>query len=512
METPTVNFDWYRPGPSIKQFHQSPAFVRALIGARGSGKTCGTSVEAIRHGLHNPGARILGLRKTEISQGETTTETFKDSFDQLGDLFVPRSQSLFREWRDYLTVRFPSLEAIDRFNHFMQGNPNKAAIDFWLVGEANKWCSWLFFRGLPDTAKSANRLRGYECSLAVLIEADLLDRSDYDLTVACLRWKNAHGKFIEDTGIIIDSNPPGTRHWLAQMEEETTKDKDDKFKFWHIPTRENAHNLPPNYVENLVSTYKKNPAMHARMVEGQYADAFDGAPVFHAFDQGHAYEDLPWPRGAYLVRGWDFGVVNACVFSAYWKHEEQEYWWDLKELFLEDSDTDRQCRRVVEITTQDFSFWNDRDLCSGVLDYCDPAGAARKDTGKSTDILATYGIYPSFKNRVRSLQKSIAVYNRILEAKDKQGNFIYRIDKKGCPLLYVASIGGYRYPKVGEAGYGNDEPGKGPSFGNFDHVADAARYPKINCMNLAKMDNEKPIALGGPLGRKLSLNPLKRWR
>lgn len=505
--------DWYKPGKSLQEFHQSSAFARFLVGGRGSGKTTTVAVDVVGHAWHNPGAKVLGLRKTEISQADTTVDTTNFVFGQMGDLYRETPQSLFRSWRGGLTVRIPSAAAVEKYNEFLARNPSKSEIDFWLTTEANKWCSWLEFRGLPDVAKAGNKLRGYECSIAWFIEADLMTRNDFDLTVACLRWKDAYGNFIPDTGIIIDTNPPAPSHWIAKMEEEQTLEKNYKYQFWHLKTEENAHNLPPGYVENLKHTYRKNPAMYKRMLLGEYAEAFEGSPVLYAFDEEkHAFENLPFPLGAYLVRGWDFGVTNACIFSAYWSFEGVEYWWDLGELYLEDSDTDRQARAAIEYTAVNFPFWNDRAQCAGVLDYCDPAGNARSSKGTSDiNILNTYHIFPGYRTKKRTLKETIAIYNRLLEAKDATGRHVYRIDKKNCPKLYAASIGGYRYPELGEPGFGTDEPLKGPAAGNYDHPADASRYGKINCLRLAKMDVEKSADKVGVLAVKKNINPPRRW-
>src|SRR5690606_6320890 len=98
-----------------------------------------------------------------------------------------------------------------------------------------------------------------------------------------------------------------------------------------------------------------------------------------------------------------------------------EYWWDLHEYFAVMSDTETQCRRAIEITNSAFPFWNDRNICAGVLDYCDIAGNQRKDTGRSISILNSFGIYPGYSRL--GLQHSIAIYNRLLEKRDKENNF-----------------------------------------------------------------------------------------
>lgn len=512
----TSSEDWYKPGPQISEFHENRSRIRALIGGRGTGKTTSVAVECIRHCFFNAGAKCYVLRKTQGSNENTTLETLeKQVFPNMGSAYIDTGVSLFKKIDGGQTFRLPSRKAVELFNAWRAMNPAapKSAVNQWMENVGNKFCGWIKFDGVPEARYSATRFRGYEASLLVFVEADQLTRDDMDLAMACLRWRGADPEtcdergFIRDSGLILDSNPPSPRHWLAEFEEET---KDDpNVRYWHIPTRENAHNLPPLYVEDLERQYRRNPAMYKRMVLGQYAEAFDGTPVFYAFEETHSKSDLPWPKGAYLIRSWDFGATNACVFSAYWTVNNQEYFWDLAEYFATQSDTDRQCKAVIEITNTVFPGWNDRDICSGVKDFCDPAGNAKTALGSSIRVLNTYEIYPGFMRM--GLQESIAVYNRLLEKKDAWGNHVYQIDKDYCPQLYVASLGGYRYPVEGEAGFGGDEPLKGPTGGNYDHIADASRYGKFNCLKLIRAEVEGKKGLTGPLDVKPTPNRVKRY-
>lgn len=515
--------DWYKPGPSIQEFHDSNALVRVLIGARGSGKTSATAVEAVcKHSFYNAGAKVYLLRKTELSQEATSIETFNQVFQQLGPFYQEGDNSLFQKWNDGRVIRLPSEEAIRRYSAFTATDPSKSELEMWLKTEGNKWCSFLEFKGIPDAAKRDNKLRGYECSMAVMIEADLMELGDMQMMMPCLRWKGADGKFIQDRKMILDTNPPGTKHWIAQLEEQererVARGEKSLFQFWHISTYENEHNLPPGYIESsIILPYGNNPPMLERMLWGRYADAFDGQGVFHEFNIGlHAAIDLPFPTGAYLIRAWDFGTCNAVIWSAYWSRESpnpagkpilEEFWWDLRELIGTDSDVEKQCKGVLEITAEEFPFWNDRTQCAGILDYCDPAGNAKKDTGSSVAVLNSYGIFPGFKTKDRGIPKTIAVYNRLLATRTTRGEVVYRIDKKGCPVLYAASMGGYRYPKEGESGYGTGLPKKD---GIYDHPADASRYGKINCLSLAKVA-DSPAPSVGTLAPRAYSNPMKRY-
>lgn len=517
---PTEN--WYRPGPSLTEFHQSSAFVRVLVGARGAGKTSSAAVEVVaRHAFQVPGAKILLLRKTELSQDSTTIDTFQSVYDGLGDLYKNGWGNLFCSTNGGRNVRLPSAEAVRRYNIFMLTEPNKSQITTWLETEGEKWCSHLEFRGIPDEAKRGNKLRGYECSMAVLIEADLMALEDFQMLLPCLRWKNAFGDFILDVGVVIDTNPPDTRHWIAKLEAAEGNKSGSDYKFWHISTYENEHNLPPQYIQrNIILPYRDNPAMLDRMLHGKYADAFDGQAVYDSFRPAvHVAKDrLPFPRGAYLVRGMDFGTSWALTWSAYWSENEivpgtnlvqtTEYWWVLHEETRDQSDVEKQCVVMMETTDKEFPFWNDRSICAGVLDYCDPAGAAKTDKGSSVEVVRSYGIQPRFTFKDRGLPKTIMTVNRLMTIKNTRNQFVFQIDPVGCPLLRIALVGGYRYPKENEPNYGTGVPLKD---GVYDHVCDALRYPIINCLRLAKVPVEEKNPHAGKLAHRPSMNPPRRY-
>lgn len=533
LEEKTEDGTWWRPGKSMQEAHESDARVRWLIGARGAGKTNFSVMEAIRHGWHNAGAKIIFLRKTEASQGDTTIDTAQKTFEKMGELYMDMGDSLFASWRDGRTTRIPSARAVEAFNEAKPTWQSKADRMAWLESEGNRLCSFIEFRGLPHAVLAESKLRGFECSMMVLVEADLLTETDFQMANPCLRWKGSDPStcdrkgFIKDSSIIVETNPPSPRHWIARIEEETDKGQHPDYQFWHIKTEENAENLPPNYVDNLKSVYRNSPAMYNRMVLGEYDEAYAGNAVYYAFRRDkHVGEDLHWTKGAYLIRQWDFGTCNAVVWSSYWEKDGCEYWNDLYEQYMEGSDTDRQAREAIATTQREFAtedgvpFWNDRSICAGLLDFCDPAGVSSSFTRKITvngkqveesaiNILRTYGINPGYMTTARGLQETIAIVNRLLEKTDKSGAFVYRIDKKYCPILYSGFCGAYRYPAPGEPGYGSDQPLKGIAAENIDHIMDASRYGKINALRLLKAEME---ATKAPLfhGRQRNPNPDKK--
>jgi Terminase large subunit, T4likevirus-type, N-terminal len=523
LRAPEERKEWYRPGPSCQAFHDSPADVRVLIGGRGSGKTTSVAVDVLRHATNYAGARILCVRKTQVANDDTSVMTFNETYTKWGfKMDLDEELSLFRKWNDGLTVRVPSNEAMAEYNKFRsEGFKTKAEIRMWIENVGDRLCSYIMFRGLKDEDKSEGQLRGFECSMFVMIEADLLQESDLDLAIPCLRWKDAHGEYIPDYSIILDTNPPGPRHWIAKLEKQALESGDTSYQFWHIKTEENRGNLRPGYIEALEKRYAGKPAHRKRYLMGEYAELFDGSPVFHKFRiDKHAFDDIPWPIGAYLVRGWDFGATHANIWSAYFRLDFEigrelvpiEYWWDLHEYYAEMSDIDRQCQRVQEITEDEFPFHNDRNVCAGIMDFCDPAGAQKGDKGSSIEVMNKNGIWPVYQTAVRSLDTTISIVNRLMQSRDPNGRVQYRVDRKNCPRLFLAHSGEYRWPKPGEAGFNTGLPIKGPQANGADHLEDASRYPKINCLRLAKkvIEEQKPkTGVLSHIARK-SLNPLKK--
>ncbi|MDR1190310.1 MAG: phage terminase large subunit [Verrucomicrobiales bacterium] len=505
------NESWYQPGPKIAEAHHSAAFARFLIGARGCGKTTFDAVEAIDHGWHHAGSKILVLRKTEESQAATAIETFNATYTKCGDLYQDSELGLFKKWEDGKEARLPSRAAVEAWQEFLKSNPTKTQKKLWLQTEGHRLCSWVLFRGLNHPQIAGNKLRSFECSMIIFVEADQLTRDNFDMALMCLRLKDAHGREHPDYCAIVDTNPPDPDHWIAKLEQATADGEFPKYRFWHIPMTDNAHNLPANYVANAIATYQHNPAMYRRMIEGEYEYVYNGSPVYWGFRVGeHAAEALPWPRGAYLVVGWDFGTNNANVFSAYFASDETEYWWDLLELTASGSDTETQCRAVLAQLDGYFAFCQDRNVCAGVLHFCDPAGAANKSTGSDLKVLKSYGLHPGYRTAERGLATTLAIGNRLLEMRDQRGAPVYRVARAGCPTLVAGLCGKYRYPEKGEPGYGNGQPLKGPAGDDIDHVMDAWRYAKINCLRLANEEHGQAPMVGVLAGGSGFRNRRKR--
>lgn len=501
-------------GKSIQEFLSSPAFIRVLLGGRGVGKTRALAEDITAHLWQNAGGKAIVARQTEVSQGDSSIQTFWDYFESLGPLYQSAGIGLFKSWNNGRTFRVPSRLAIERMQVECAEMKTRAEIAHWIITKGDALCGRIEFRGLPDADKG--KFRGMECSYFALVEADQVLEKQFNLSLACLRQKGVDPDtcdergFIKDRCVVLDSNPPAESHWIAEFEkrEEKKNPCDRTAQFWHISTYENEHNLPENYIrDTILLPYANNPPMLERMLWGRYADAFEGKPVMYSYQRGiHEVERLGWMRGATMIIGMDVGTNNYSVISALRVHNGNTYFHTLREIYLTASDTDRQCLELLRVLSTEFPFWNRQDdRCPQALFFCDPAArnssfTKQGPTSSALAVMHSHGIFPGMKISV-GLQPSLATCNRLMQQnhteKDREGNertvWHFKISTNGCPLLTRAFRGEYRYPTKEEPGYGDNKPLKGELCNHADHKVDGWRYSVINAFNIAEEAHAGPM-------------------
>jgi hypothetical protein len=495
--------DWYNPGKSMAEFHQDPASIRVLIGSRGCGKTFGVMVEAVKHCWRSAGAEVRVFRKWASSQRDSVADTLQEVLEYMGPAFEDTGRSLCKKMENGTRVRIPSKVALEMWVKYLADNPRASAseIDNWLETTGSKYCGHIVMDGLPDDDKAEAKIRSSQVSMLIFVEADQIKEAHVIMAEGCLRKRDADGKFFEDYSIILETNPPSPRHWLAKWElgDESWRAGDTargipprkKCKFWHIPIYENVHNMRPNYAEDLEEQYANDPCGFNRFVLGQYDEHYAGTPVFKNFTSAHVRESLGFPQGAYMVRGWDYGGSNnTVVWLSYFVDEKgYERFWALKELWLQHSTVEEQATASLKITEDEFPDINDKLHIAGVYDFGDIAGGQKTATGSVVNVLSTFGIYPGAMKM--GLEESLSVISRLLSARDDEGKPLFLVDKVGCPKLYSALRGEYRYPLPGEPGWNASimQPLKGIACNHADHVCDALRYAAVNMFRLLRVDN-----------------------
>lgn len=274
-------------------------------------------------------------------------------------------------------------------------------------------------------------------------------------------------------------------------------------------------------IDRIIRQWGPNSPYTRSTLHGEFIELFNGDPVYYAYSQqAHEvgdwiekekkFEEVGFPFGATLVVGMDVGTHNASVIGAAKEDKNgRTHIRIMREIILTGSDTDRQAVELLKVLAIEFPFWNSlSELCPQTIFFCDPAArnsafttseyTERGSVASALKVFHSHGIYPGYKVGM-GLQPSIATVNRILQSHhfvetidfktgeiSQKAVWHFQIDKNKCAVLADAIRGRYRYPAIGEPGYGKDVPLKGDAVSHCDHVADSFRYLCCGVVRLAE--------------------------
>ena len=185
----------YQASPTMKQFHQSEHFVRALMGPIGSGKSVACCIEMLiksfaqapnREGIRK--TRWVVARNTYRELIDTTIKTFFDWF--------PESLGIFRKMDLKFNISIPLAD-----NTVVQAE--------------------FLFRALdkPDDVK---KLLSLEVTGGWINEAREIPKQIMDMLIGRLgRYPNMRDGGPTWHGLIMDTNPPDSDHWWYKLFEMT---------------------------------------------------------------------------------------------------------------------------------------------------------------------------------------------------------------------------------------------------------------------------------------------------
>jgi len=181
-----------------------------------------------------PGAKVLAVRQTQVSNEDTSVRTFNEVYDRAGyrvqeDEEISPVPKMERrpDGADPVGGRGESLQRIHGRDRTAQDPAADHRLD---ENDGDRLCSYIEFRGLKDENKVEGQLRGYECSLMCCVEADLLQEQDLDLAIGCCAGRTRTAPTSTTTRSSSDSNPPSPRHWIAKMEKRVAGDP--TYQFW----------------------------------------------------------------------------------------------------------------------------------------------------------------------------------------------------------------------------------------------------------------------------------------
>lgn len=432
----------YASVPTIKRFSQSRAFIRGLMGPFGSGKSSGCVIELVKWAKRQPLvngkrlARFAVIRNTYGQLADTTIKTFLQWLpDGVFGTYAKADHVYHLNRLDDLEVEV-LFRALDRPEHV--ANLLSLELTGAWVNEARE-IPWAVIKALKGR----------------------VDRYPARAEGGCA-----------DPGIIMDTNPPDDDSWWYRLFEGHSSREDDarsveifKQPSGRSPEAENLPNLSPSYYANLAAGADSD--FIRVYVDGLYGYVRDGKPVFPEYNDSLHCAEVEPVKGVTIMRGWDFGLTPACVFT---QTLPDGRFIVFEELCGEDIGISTFADGMLQLCSQrwpDFKF----------EDYGDPAGNQRsamtadRDEKTCYDILLGKGIRvePGEQNITSRLECVRKPLNALRNGKPQ-----LQLHPR-CEMLRKGFRGRYQYRRIKVAGAAeryHDEPDKN----EYSHPHDALQY------------------------------------
>ena len=251
----------YTPVPAAIGFHASPARVKLAVGGKRSSKTWTMLIEGLMLSFEFPGNVGLLARET---YGETQ-EALIDPLLKIIPEEVVKSRP---------TAQRKTLE-------FTNG-------------------SMIYFRGLDEHRKS----KGLTLGWVGIDEVDSVTEEDLiqlDGQISLIGTRPV---------LMATTNPVATGHWVYKR---WVLGQYPGYEYFRFPTQDNARNLPPGYVEHMLTTMPESWVR--RYLEGRWGSIVLGERVHPEFSEKlHVYPGLIYNPSVPVIRGWDFGNSMAVGF------------------------------------------------------------------------------------------------------------------------------------------------------------------------------------------------------
>jgi hypothetical protein len=444
----------YAAEPYASMFHNSPEFVRAIMGPIGSGKSVACFQEIFRNGLEQePGkdgikrTRWAVIRNTYPELKSTSIKTFEDWFGPIAK------------------IKYDSpIVATIQFEGFYQE---------------------ILFLSM-DRPQDVKKLLSLELTGGFINEAREISKTVLDaLTGRVGRYPAKKDGGPSRSCIILDTNPPDDDHWWYQLfEEERPKGyrlikqpgalipitTERGTKYLPNPKCENVKHQPLGYEYWMRLIPGKKEEWIKVYVLGEYGSSLDGRPCYPTYkDSVHcASETLAVYEGLPLLLGWDYGRTPACVIGQMSPKGQLRI---VDELLVDPEGQGMGIRNFTRQVVKPYLAANYPGF-SVIYSWGDPSGIAKGYDEESVfDIQAQEGIFtePAHTNEPNARLENVEYF--LSSMSDGAPGFI--LDPK-CKTLRKGFLGGYQFERLQVAGdvRFKDRPKKN----RYSHVHDACQY------------------------------------
>lgn len=463
----------YHAEPTAAQFHKDNRFFRVLMGPVGCGKSVACVSEILMRWMeHPPGPD--GVRRPRWAVVRATYPELKATTIQTWLQWVPTSICP-------IVYDIPIRGRMQR--NLADGSRLDAEILFLAV----------------DTEQDVEKLLSFEISGAWINEASQINEKTFEYLKGRVgRWKPDKDEVPRWKGIIADTNPPPTTHWIYEKFEANTPP--DEFKLYKYPpavyfdktlqkwvSNPDAENLGPGRLD--ADYYDKqilggNDDYIRVMLAGEYGMTRTGKPVFPQFtERDHvAKEEIRADRSMPLILALDFGATlhpaavlgqvgrlgGLVILDAFHAADES------LESFMDDY--------VLPLLNKKYAHFK-------IQAVGDPAARSRSGLDKKTafDVMAARGI--------RCVPAST---NDFVPRKEAVDHFLNKVEgfKINPSITYLREAfgGGYVYGEIkGQKNRTKERPDKN----DYSHGMDAVQYMALyvrrssGAKGLFRQQNEK---------------------
>lgn len=301
---------YFSPGPVAKAFIKSDAFVCAIRGPIGSGKSTACVMKLIRN----------VQKQQRLADGwiRRRTAIIRNTYPEL-------KTTTIKTWHQWAPAGYGTYRD--------SGPPTHHIID-----TANKTDWEVIFIAL-DRPDDVRKLLSLELSDAWINEAREVPRAILEgLTGRVGRFPRHQEGGCTDPQILMDTNPPDTDHWWYRMAEEPRPEdvelntqleaqlreigalrEDQPLYEWFAqpggeePGAENLDNLPPGYY--LKAKANKDSDWIKVYIDAEYGYVREGKPVYPDYRDGVHCKPFELSPRLPLHIGLDFGLTPAAAFG-----------------------------------------------------------------------------------------------------------------------------------------------------------------------------------------------------
>jgi hypothetical protein len=442
--------NYHPPGAVALEFHRSKAFVRGLKGPVGSGKSSSAVMEFFTRSYEQKPDR-QGIRRTRFL-------CIRNTYGELKSTTIKTVQ----DWLPMMSFKWDA--------------PIVGYLDFKIQDGTRVISEWLFIS--VDRPEDTGKLRSLEVTGAWLNEASEIAAEILHMATQRVgRYPSKKQGGPTWSGVIWDSNPPNTDHWIYRLHE---KEQPESFEIFHQPPglidlgngvyevnegAENLQNLPTGGEYYLRQVAGKRKEWIDVFLRGQYGVIVDGKPVYPDYHDDIHCKLTPPLKNIPIIVGLDYGRNPAAVFVQLTPRGQLRI---LDELWGENMGigvfADDILKPHIAQHYRDYS----------LIPIGDPAGIAKESDERSAfDVLAAHGIVaaPAHTNALTGRLEAVKKY--LTKLIDGQPGLV--LDPK-CDRLRNGFIGMYHYKRVQVSGERVKET---PEKDMYSHVHDSLQYAAL---------------------------------